>query len=177
MATVKFIERTGKDLFAYMKMSTINQDRANESALEKFVLIDGKRLDTADIFRLKVEVRDRLIGSVFSMKTPQSFIIDDDDVSYIDDSGKEWQVKKAKVKYSLLTEIQTKFADQSEKRNYSKALKDALCVMFDITPHQIDIAPYPFVAGLINEVNSFLKLCTESTTEFSIADDDLFCDT
>lgn len=174
MATLKFIHRTGKDLFEYMSLSTINQDRANEAALEKFVEIDGKPLATTDIFRLKVEVRDRLIGSVFSMKNPESFFIDNNVAYYTDTNGKDWIAQKKKVKYSLLTEIQTKFADQSEKKNYIKALKDAVSVMFDISTFEIDVAPYQFIAGLINEVNSFLTICTQSKNQFDVDDSELF---
>lgn len=174
MATLKFIHRTGKDLFEYMSLSTINQDRANEAALEKFVEIDGKPLATTDIFRLKVEVRDRLIGSVFSMKNPESFFIDNDVAYYTDINGKDWIAQKKKVKYSLLTEIQTKFADQSERKNYIKALKDAVSVMFDISTFEIDLAPYQFIAGLINEVNSFLTICTQSKNQFDVDDSELF---
>lgn len=175
---MQFLERTGKDLFDYMRLSIVNQDRANEQALEKFVTIDDKPLETADICRLKVEVRDRLIGSVFSMKNAETFYIDTDidTAFYVDKNGKEWSVKKLKIKYSLLTEIQTKFSEQSNSKNYSKAMKDALTVMFDITPHEIDKAPYQFIAGLVNTLNSFLTQCTGSENEFEVADDDLFSD-
>lgn len=177
MAKIKFSHRTGKDLFEYMKLATINQDRANESALEKFVLIDGNPLATTDIFKLKVEVRDRLIGSVFSMKNPEKFYIDNDVAYYTDNEGKEWIANKLKIKFSLLTEIQAKFADQSERKNYTKALKDAVSTMFDISAYEIDIAPYQFIAGLVNEVNSFLQLCTQSKDDFDVDDCDLYSDT
>jgi hypothetical protein len=175
MATINYTTRTGKDFFQYMQLSIVNQERANEWAATNFVEINGSPLDLDQYLKLKPIARDKIVGSLFSLRTPDGYESDDDIVLYEDENGIQYTVKKKKIKHSLLLEIQTIFESANNNRKkYVKCMKESLTTMFDVTLEEIDTFPYPLVGGMVNELQSFLSESTRTKASFVINDDELF---
>lgn len=176
MAVIKFVDRKGKDLFQFMLLAVQDESRANEWAATNYVLIDGSPLELQQYLKLNPVYRDKIIGSIFNMKTSDNYESDDTGIIYYDDiADKTYTIAKRKVKHSLLVEIQTIFQNtNSNKRKYIYAMKEALTRMFDVTIAELDEYPYPLVAGMVTELNFFLTESTKITGSFTANDDDLF---
>lgn len=153
---IQFLDRTTADLFEYITRNNANSDRSHEWALTSFVTVDGELLTLEQYTKLKQEWKDKLIGSVFSMATSDAVVIDPDTGTVAYDS---YVIQRRKIKGSVLTEIQAKFAGT---RNNTKSLKDGIVTLFDIDLPTLDRTPYVLGVALMNELKFFL----DSNTKF-----------
>ena len=119
---IELAERTTKDLFEYMAINSVNDERSHEWAITTFVLKDGEPLTLEEYVKLKQDWKDKFIGSLFAMKSDEYEKDDDGTIIYYD-KDKNYLISRKEIKGSLLTQLQTSF--QTEKRAII-ALKKAI---------------------------------------------------
>lgn len=162
MATVRFLTRTGKDLFEFMRRAEINSNVAMQWALETFVTIDGRRLEITDIARLPNKAYIQITSKVFAFDDPE-ITANNEGVSY-----KDLLIRNKEVSRNFVTEIQTTLT--TSKGDSTAMMKKCITTMYDVTIEEIEKMPYQLVAFLVQKINYYLSQLTTASDEFEIDD-------
>ena len=162
MATVRFLERTGKDLFEFMRRAEINSNVAMQWALETFVTIDGKRLDVTDIAKLSNRSYIQITSKIFSFDDPE-IIANNEGIKY-----KNHLIRSKEVSRNFITELQTSSANS--KNDGVVMMKKCITSMYDVTIEEIEKMPYQLVAFLVQKITFYLTSLTTASDQFEIDD-------
>lgn len=163
MSKIKLIERKGKHLFEYMTRGLTDLKLANLWAMENFVLVDDKHLDTVEIARMNDRAYLMISAKIFPM-IDESVTEDNIGVHF-----KGVTVKNRRIHRDFITQLQTE-ASKNINKSKVEVIKSSLLIFFDTTVKELDEMPFQLVAFLINKSNFFLTEFTTPRDEFDIND-------
>lgn len=150
---VKFLERTGEDMFTFIDMSEQDKNRSYEWALTTFVLINGVPMTLEDMVKLPGDKLTILKGRVFSMSV-KGVEQDDKELRY-----KNIVIKRKEIPHNLIEKMTVKVQKVVEKGGSNVAVvKLFLSEFYDISLSELEKLPYQVAAFMFDKINSFFRL-------------------
>ena len=173
MAKITFKDRTGDDLFAYMKVSLVNSEAANRMSLNTFCMSGNQTpLTMEQITNIQNKsplLYLQLCNSVFSIDNA-SIDEDEEKIKFTFGANAYLEVIKKKIDNSTLQQIQIQ-KDKIKKGKEVELLQNLIYVFFEISPSILLLSDYCVAMRLCNDVNLFLATATEVRDDFDIDDE------